>query len=454
MIQFEPYLLLKRLLIESNDGVVVYDETFHEGLNIIRGNNSSGKSTIANFLFYALGGDFKNWTPEAKACRSVYLETEMSHSTLTLRRHISESSQQPMDIYWGSLEASLADPIAGWKNFPYRQSQARESFSTAIFSALGFPEVTTAEESKITMHQVLRLLYIDQDTPTQNLFRFERFDQPITRQTVAELLLGIYDDTLYIDRLSLKFVEQEITQKDQEFNAIKRIFTATGQEIDSDRITKQIGKTEKELTKVQASLADTREKSITARVNSIPVIAKLNEQLGELKKKTSEMYSEIKLLQLDVADSKQFIEALRKKLRGLEESIITHQAFGELLLEFCPVCMNPIQGESDKSRCSLCHQTLPADINKTFGRKLEHEIRQQIRESEKLLKQKEKDLFQKESALKPLVERLNQTQKSIDLHERDHSSTREQKLDEMLIQKGRLESQLEDLARQLSLSQN
>ena len=200
MTLLEPYLFLKRLIVDSTNGPVAYDQRFHTGLNIIRGKNSSGKSTIANFIFYALGGDFNRWTPEARACRMVYAETEISGASLTLRRQITDTAQQPMDIFWGTYEEANEADLGAWKQYPYRQTQTRESFSTVLFSALGFPEVTTTEESKITMHQVLRLMYIDQDSPTLTLFRDERFDQAITRRTIAELLLGVYDDSLYLDR--------------------------------------------------------------------------------------------------------------------------------------------------------------------------------------------------------------------------------------------------------------
>jgi len=49
-------LFLRRLVIYTNEGNIAYDETFHKGINIICGDNSSGKSTITHFIFFVLGG--------------------------------------------------------------------------------------------------------------------------------------------------------------------------------------------------------------------------------------------------------------------------------------------------------------------------------------------------------------------------------------------------------------
>ena len=47
------YLKLNRLQV-IKEGTPVFNEEFHNGINIIRGHNSTGKSTISNFIFFAL----------------------------------------------------------------------------------------------------------------------------------------------------------------------------------------------------------------------------------------------------------------------------------------------------------------------------------------------------------------------------------------------------------------
>lgn len=452
MTLLKPNLFVRRLVIRSSEGGVAYDETFHRGVNIIRGVNSSGKSTIANFIFFSLGGEFMNWTAEAKNCREVFVETEMSEATLTLKRIVAEAPQQPMSIFWGDYENAKQSGFEGWKHFPYRQTQ-KESFSNVLFSALALPEVRSPEDNKLTMHQVLRLLYIDQESPTQNLFRFERFDPPLMRQTVAELLLGFHDDSLYNDRLALRNAEQRLHQNQQDLSAISKVFGSTGNEIDISKIRTEMARTRKELDKVQEEIEKIKTKAFAGRQARSPQIEKLQIELASLKANVSKITGELKECELDIVDSKEFIEALRTKLVGLGESIATRRALGELPLEYCPLCLSPLTDSPADGHCFLCKQGLPSDVDKTLGKRLEQEIQLQIKESEKLLEEKNRKLGELSGKVPPLIERLHVIQKTIDLEEKQYSSTRDQKLDELLISKGRLENQLEVLSRQIGAAE-
>ena len=50
-----PLLQLNRLGVFRH-GKVMYSEAFHTGVNIIHGDNGSGKSTIADFIFLERAG--------------------------------------------------------------------------------------------------------------------------------------------------------------------------------------------------------------------------------------------------------------------------------------------------------------------------------------------------------------------------------------------------------------
>jgi hypothetical protein len=98
MIRNDPTFWISKMIVIKR-GHPVYDEAYCLGVNIIRGANSTGKSTIADLIFYGLGGDVVKWKDEAGSCDSVYVETFMNGVPITLRRDISVQGQQPM---WSS----------------------------------------------------------------------------------------------------------------------------------------------------------------------------------------------------------------------------------------------------------------------------------------------------------------------------------------------------------------
>src|SRR5262249_15874828 len=139
-----------------------YDELFHRGVNIIRGENSSGKSTISDFIFYGLGGEFDRWKDAAAQCSAVRLEVEAEASLLTIHRGVG-SRQEPALIFFGSLQDSLSRGIDEWQRVPIRRPPSGRdlSLTQVLFRAAGIPEAPNVDNSNVTIHQMLRLLYAD-----------------------------------------------------------------------------------------------------------------------------------------------------------------------------------------------------------------------------------------------------------------------------------------------------
>ncbi len=231
MTLLKPHLSLRRLAVYHR-GDTVYDEIYKKGVNIIRGSNSSGKSTIADFIFFALGGDIKVWKPEAERCEYVMAEVEINEAVFTLKRSVSDSRMKPMALFWGPFEKAIKSGAKGWQLFPFQRSANKESYSQVLFRILGFPEVRSDLGNNITMHQVLRLIYVDQLSSVQSLMRDEMFDSPLTRKTVGDVLFGIYDDSLYKAELDLRDRQKELEHATSQFQSILEIFGQSEQTIE------------------------------------------------------------------------------------------------------------------------------------------------------------------------------------------------------------------------------
>jgi hypothetical protein len=448
-----PYLHLNRLVVLTHGGHIAYDQKFHDKVNIVRGKNSSGKSTISNFIFFALGGDFTNWTAEALKCREVYAEVFVNDAVLTLKRLVTVNHHQPMYLYWGNYEKAISDAI-NWQVFPYRVTENRVSFSNVLFKALGFPEVRTDTDNSINLHQILRLMYIDQDSPTQSLFRLEKFDPPLTRQTIAELLLGVYDDTLYKDRLTLRNLQKDLDSKKSQFDAISRIYTQSGEKFSVDEITLEIELATRELSNLNETI-DSIRKGGTLRISEKNLLKYdvIQKELFPLKEEIAKNNSSINNLELDIFDSKQFIDTLQKRLKELELSSQTRKVLGELPLTHCPHCLALLAIEAKDGECILCKQPTDPHVEKSQATRLRQELELQIKESQALFSRKESRLAEIKGNYPPLIERAKSLQRELNTALKQNQSSRDDRIDELLIGKGKTEKKIEFLSQQIKTAE-
>ena len=451
MTNVKPYIFLKKLIVVTYRGTIAYEESFHKGVNIIRGQNSSGKSTISNFIFYVLGGDFNNWTSEALKCKDVIAEVEINGAIITLKRHISQGSSQPMSIFWNTYEESKTDSI-NWQTYPYKQNANTNtaSFTNVIFNALSFPEVKSDSDSNITLHQILRLLYIDQDTPTQNLFKVERFDLPLTRQAISEVLLGVYDDTLYNQRLSYRQAIKTNEDKKKQFEGINKIYGQSGTATNINSVLKEIELNKIELSKIDNTILELREKTtINTTKRTATNSENIQSELIPIKNKIQEIRLKINQYELEIEDSKQFVFTLEKRVEELNYSLLTRKILGELPLTNCPQCLSQLTNNVAEEHCFLCKQPLTEESEKANAKRLKQEMELQIKESKSLLEEKNRILTDLIGEYPVFVEKARVLQKQLNNSIEANQSTRDERIDNLLIAKGGIEKNIEFITQQI-----
>ncbi|HUD40751.1 MAG TPA: AAA family ATPase [Dokdonella sp.] len=424
----------------------VYDERFHRGVNVIRGENSSGKSTILNFIHYGLGGDVHNWSETALLCDRVFIEAHLNGKVAVLSRLVSQASQQPMEIYFGSLDNSMQAPLEQWGRFPYRRSQSKESFSQVLFRLLEIPEITGEDSGNITMHQVMRLLYADQLSPVDEIFAHEGFDNPKTRDAVGRLLCGAFDAEMYSIELQIRDTDRKFDQISSELNSLYRALGQAGHSLTLDWVGEERLRSQEDRRRVEADIIalqkstmmdETERPSLAAQHEAYSLIVEKQKEIAAAREKRDS-------LQLAIADSAVFIESLQDKLVALKDSELVAQEIGIARFSSCPACYTELS-EVDIGICSLCKQPFdPELVGERIGA-LINDTAIQLRQSKLLQENRRSELALAEAVLIELdSEWKNAAQKYAEIRSRP-TSEYQHKLSELNKRLGYLERRDEDL---------
>lgn len=442
-------LCLKRLIILTIDGKTAYDEFFHRGVNIIRGDNSSGKSTITHFIFYILGGAFNNWVKEAMKCSCVMAEVELNGAILSLRRDLNFNAEtgkaydkEPMYVHYGMLESVLQDGnMNQWSKFGFNTTENRASFSNVLFNNLNIPIVKG--DSNITMHQILRLMYVDQESPTSSLFLYERFDSELTRETVAELLLGVYEQELYDCKQHRIATEKQLDEVKQEIRIIKK-FAPDETSLAPSHVEAYIANKEQEIQDIEIRIIELTEqtKNIRYTIKSKMAFEVLNKETLGQRDVINNLESQIHILQYEIDDSNYFIETVNSKLRAIRNSVYTRQLLTEFPLEYCPECLSDLKPVVNVDQCKLCRQPISENGGVTQARKIQQELEFQLKESKQLLIRKESELNQLKTSYNSERISYQHLQTRVNNALQDVKSSREEAIDKLLTDKGFIEGEI------------
>lgn len=383
----EPYLRLTRMVVMQS-GHRAWDEKFHPGVNVIRSQgNSGGKSSIADLIFFGLGGDFIAWKPEAGSCDTVYCEVNLSGVTATLRREISPTRTQPMWIYFGDFERAQASGPDGWQRYGYSRIQGRESFTQVLFRTMGMPEVPVEAESNLTIHQALRLMYVDQMTPVDRIFRFEAHDSANRRQALGDLLCGLFDDRIYPAQLKLRDVEKAYEVTTTQLNALIALLSRVDTDFRPEALALKraaLVKERDELLALIPALKRDRFKVNEGGSREHGLLSAMQNDLEKMNTDLSNLRVEVGQLSFQITDADELIEDVEKSLAQLTQADAVRGALGPISLEFCPSCMSPLEPAKDDHTCRLCHSATEPEEDRSRYARMRNELAMQLKESSKL----------------------------------------------------------------------
>ena len=444
-------LFLQRLRIVTESGEVAYDELFHRGVNIIRGQNSSGKSTIVRFIFFVLGGYYTDFVPQALKCRYVMAEVCINGTVITIQRFMEKredgkvNGYTPMFVYYGHMDEAIEHRNrVEWQKYPYVTTDKTCSFSNVLFDMLNYPPIKA--DSNITMHQILRLIYLDQESPVNSLFFYEQFDKELYREMVANLLLGLYDQKYSDSKQELRDTVKAIAETNVSIKNVGE-FLQDARCKSSDFVRGMIDRLNEEIAGITNQIQELRKPDVVDNPQGLDMKQKLEyqrilEEITKLRKDSNSLEAEVKHLENEIEDSEYFIETLKRRKEAIDRSIATRDYFDSMHLDFCPECLTPISHHVEEGHCPLCKSPIDNTKGKSQAMRIRLELEFQIRESLSLKEENEQLLEEKKAQLRRMKRQLTATQKHYDYAVGNVRSTQQERIDKLLQDKGFKEGEI------------
>lgn len=379
-----PFLQVRRFCVLKSGGFV-YDQPFQLGVNIIRGDNGTGKSTIMDLLYFALGAELSDWTDEQERCDETLVEVLINRKPFTFKREIVSSGKSAIYLFEGTIDAGLS--ASNWFRFPYARSADTHSYSQEIFNLLGLPSHKTDESKNLTMHQLLRLMYVDQLSETTKLLKEDKkYDNASMRRAIGEYLLGIDDLEAHNLRQELIKANSEFDSVNSELKAIFRFVGSDNSILRSEQIDNEIGELEKQIEALENDRKDIRKQNTEALNDDIERrVVNISEKLEELSSKDYELKETKDEISTELVDTSLYISSLHSRLKSLEQSRLANTEIGELVFKYCPACLSPLGDHAEEGHCTLCKSDLASTERHYSYIQMSNEINFQIKESEKLV---------------------------------------------------------------------
>lgn len=393
MTLLSPTLIVTKLLV-IKDGYTVLEVAFHKGLNILRGHNSSGKTTTLDFVAHTLGAEEIPWKKESLLCDYSVVEVLLNDRPVSLRRHVTTNRQQPMQIFWGPISEAMLAPVTSWEVYPFRRSQSKLSFTQTLLMALGMSEAQGDGASNLTMHQFLRVMYADQPSLHSPIFRIDSFDSGLTRETVGSYLSGIYDDALYSAQLSRRNLEKELASAESELRSIFAVLAKSRQDVNLEFFGQQIIEAEtrreallKEISRLKA------ERTVLGDGRRVTEENTTRTALDAANKELRQVLDLVARKEIELADSSQFIDEVEGRLGSLKESEAARSYFGSIAFNFCPCCLSELKPVSSEAKiCSLCSNPLDVSASESQLLRMRNELLVQLKESQSNIQAKQAEV--------------------------------------------------------------
>lgn len=342
---------LNRIIVSGDIGC----EYIFGDVNVLLGDNNSGKSTLMKLILFCLGAPIHSFIDEIskeRLCNNVTLEV-----TLKNGRNVRITRKLP------DSEAFLVTPV--------KNEDDIVNDEISVFNATEFSDYLLENEeysadkiiyakdkmASFRFYFLLRAIYVDQDTSAHSILSDLNMgqdyftSQPIIKKSIVEKLLGKDNSELQKIRVIIQELNKENALLGAEINFLKE---------QKEKIESLYNYEWKKIDSELLNITDEKELLSEAQYEQLSKIKTTNNNMisSELivkQKLLKEKLQNDQTLKLEIADLENILKSLNGDAKMLNYKIAAKDILEELPILYCPNCLSELSEETvAKGFCSNC----------------------------------------------------------------------------------------------------
>lgn len=409
-------LIIKKVQY-SGDNFEFISPELSSGINMITGDNGSGKSTFAYLIEYALGGKVKYFNPKEE--NEKYKEITKDSNNYVLIDLFIDDKPYTIKRFIGHQEILVNDG----KKIQILPLLRHKENAPFIFSdwLLGKLNITPFELNlgsnlwQFNFNDLFRLLFYDQDTESKKIFKSpsnENFitDSVLIRKSIFETLLGISSVDFFKKHDELKATQRE---KELANSKLQDFLENYSNNLSLEEAISEYENDEKKLKDFYQQRELFQKQNVKVH-DKTEYLAQLQHDLIETEIKVSDLTVNQKNLETEIIKIKKFHQALEHEIAEIEKIIFTNDKLNLFSMQICPFCMS--KKNPKKGHCVCGEKYDEEDYEKFVYNSSEYKT---------ILDYKTKSLHTIRTALDSYSSELIETEKELSINTKEHLNLRE-----------------------------
>lgn len=338
-----------------------YSVKFRNGLNIISGEISTGKTTILELIDYCLGYSKHPEYPELiKNATTALLEVEIGDETFTIERQLFSTKNKSV-VHFCNIPEIMKEHES--IELYSKQKKGEESLSSFILSKIGLKGVLLKEAPTkkvsgidvLSFRDLMWLCYLRRRRVAGENLLFEKTHmKSIKLKQVIEVVLALHSDRLSFLSGQLKNIQEEIQEKQRTENTLERFANSQG-------------------ILTEPELKELKEKLFNQSVEKKKVLAQIDAKLSgssdiakDLRKKVLDLRAKLQSIRTDKRNNEKLLLRLTPLRAQYHEDIqkLNFLAQAKTILNplsiiCCPFCLSGLDEKSKEDEvCPLCKRKM------------------------------------------------------------------------------------------------